>query len=180
MRILKCNKLKWDIRWIIAHVIVIIGSIICGIVLFKLNNISNYVYNFADNYVFYVFNFKSGNMFLTHFLSELIYLYVVFFICYCTKLKFLALFVVFLRTLIATIYAIVLCTLFGAEGITVAIFVFIPAFLLSMFFLFFVCEQCREVCSPLCFAFPAILALLNSLILLLLVNVVFRVVIVIV
>ena len=99
MRIFKCNKLKWDIKCLISYAIVVILAIICGIVLFKINNISNYVYNFADIYIFYVFNFNSGSLFFSHFLSEIVYLYIVFLLVYFNKFKFFVYHILFIRAL---------------------------------------------------------------------------------
>ncbi len=180
MRIFKCNKFKWDIRFLIADAIVILGAIICGIVLYKMNSISNYVFDFANIYIFYVFNFTSGRLFVSHILSELVYLYVVFLLAYFTKLKILAYPLLFLRTLFTALYVVILCSLFGTEGIIVAVLVFVPSFICSVAFFIILREQCRQICSPYSFILPAVLALINSIILLLLVNVVFRVIVVIV
>lgn len=180
MRIFKCNKLKWDIKYLIAYIFVIIAAIICGIVLFKLYNISSYIFDFADSYVFYIFSFSSGRLFISHLLSEIVYLYVIFLLAYFTKLRFLAFPIAFIRALFAVVYAIVLCTFFGTEGIIVALIVFIPSFVCSLLFFILISEQCRQICRPLVFFVPAIAALINSLILLLLVNIVFRVVVIIV
>lgn len=180
MRIFKCNKFKWDIRYLIVDLIVILAAIICGIVLYKLNSISNYVFDFADIYIFYVFNFNSGRLFISHILSELVYLYVVFLLSYFTKLKILAYPILFLRTLITTLYVIILCWLFGTEGIIVAVLVFVPSFIFSVAFFIILREQCRQICPPYSYICPAVLALVNTIILLLLVNIVFRVIVVIV
>lgn len=180
MRIFNVSKLKWDKKYIIAHIIVIFTAIICGIVLYILNNINNYFYDFADVYVFYIFNFSNGTLFITHFLSELFFLYAVFAISYFTKLKFFVCPLIFFKTLFTALYTIVLCALFSTEGIVVVIFVFIPSFLLSVIALIFLSEQCKIICRPLCYFFPAILALISALIFLLLINVVFRFVVVIV
>lgn len=180
MRIFKCDKLKWDIKCLISYAIVVILAIICGIVLFKINNISNYVYNFADIYIFYVFNFNSGSLFFSHFLSEIVYLYVVFLLVYFTKLKFLVYPILFIRALFTVLYIIVLCAFFGTEGIIVAVIVFIPSFLCSLAFYLVLCEQCRQLCVPFAYLCPAVCALINSVALLLLVNVIFRVIVVIV
>ena len=180
MRIFKCNKFKWDLRYLIADSIVILAAIICGIVLFKLNSISNYVFNFANIYIYYVFNFNSGRLFLSHILSELVYLYVVFLLAYFTKFRILAYPILFLRALFTSLYIAILCTLFGTEGIIVAVLVFIPSFICSVAFLIILREQCRQICPPYSFICPAVLAIVNTIILLLLVNVVFRVIVVIV
>ena len=180
MRIFNCNKLKWDKKSLIAYFIVIIASIICGIVLFKLNNLSYYIYQFADNYVFFVFNFKNSSLFFSRFLGELFYLYVVFLLAYFTKLKFLAYPILFFKLLFSVLYSISLCVFFGAEGIIVAIIVFIPSTLFSIVTFILITEQCKQLCTPLVYACPAILALINSIILMLLVNLVFRVIVIIV
>lgn len=180
MRIFKTNKLKWDIRFLIVDAIVILAAIICGIVLYKMNNISNYVYDFANIYIFYVFNFNSGRLFISHILSELLYLYVVFLLAYFTKFKILAYPLLFLRTLFTSLYIVILCSLFGTEGLIVTILVYIPAYLCSVAFFIILREQCKQVCAPYSFICPAVLALLNTIILLLLVNIVFRVIVVIV
>ena len=180
MRIFNVSKLKWDKKYIIAHIIVIFAAIICGIVLYILNNINNYIYDFADVYVFYIFNFENGTLFFAHFLSELFFLYAVFAICFFTKLKFLACPLIFLKTLFTALYTIILCALFSTEGIIVVILVFIPSFVLSIIALIFLSEQCKIIRRPLCFFLPAIIALVSSLVFLLLINVVFRFIVVIV
>ena len=180
MRILKCTKFKWDIRFLIADAVIILGAIICGIVLYKMNNFSNYVLDFANIYVFYVFNFNSGRLFVSHIVSELFYLYVVFLLSYFTRLKILLYPLLFLRALFTTLYIIILCALFGTEGLIVALLVFIPSFIFSVAFFIILREQCRQICAPYSYICPAVLALINTIILLLLVNVVFRVIVVIV
>lgn len=180
MRFLKSTKFKWDVRFLIADGIVILSAIICGIVLYKINSFSNYVFNFADIYIYYVFNFNSGKLFISHIISELFYLYVVFLLAYFTKLKILAYPLLFLRALFTALYIIILCALFGTEGLIVTLLVFIPSFICSVAFFIIVREQCRQLCVPYSYLCPAVLALLNTIILLLLVNVVFRVIVVIV
>lgn len=180
MRIFKCNKFKWDIRYLIADAVVIIGAIICGIVLYKLNSVSNYVFDFANIYIYYVFNFTSGRLFLSHIISELVYLYAVFLLAYFTRLKLFVYPILFLRTLFTALYIIILCSLFGTEGLVVAVLVFIPSFICSIIFFIFLCEQCRQLCPPYSYICPAVLALINTIILLLLDNIVFRVIVVIV
>lgn len=164
----------------IAYIIVVILAIICGIVLFKLNNFSNYVFQFADIYIFYVFNFKNTSIFFAHLLSELFYMYVIFLLAYFTKLKFLCYPLTFLRTVFFVFYISLLCVFFGTEGILVALIVFLPSCIFSIGFLILLCEQCKELCNPFCYFAPAVVAIINSIILLLLVNVVFRVIVVIV
>ena len=180
MRILKCKKIEWNTKSLVIHGIVIIAAIICGIVLFKLNNISTYVFDFTDTYIFYVFNFNNGSLFLSHFLTELVYFYLIFLIAYFTKLKFLACPIIFVRALFAVLYSIILFSFFGTDGVCVALIVFIPSYLISLLFCIFLCEQCNQFCPPYSYICPAVLALINTLILLILVNLIFRIVVVIV
>ena len=180
MRNFSFKDFSCDKKYLIASLVTLLCSIICGIVLYNLNSISHYVYDFANIYIYYVFNFNSGKLFISHVLCELVYLYVVFLLAYFTKLKILVYPILFLRTLFTALYIIILCALFGTEGIIVAVLVFIPSFAFSVLFFIVLCEQCKQLCPPYSFICPAFLALLNSVILLLLVNVVFRVIVVIV
>lgn len=65
-------------------------------------------------------------------------------------------------------------------GITVAVIVFIPASFASLVLCFLTVELCKVIDKRYCFVLPAAFALINTLILVLLVNIVFRVIIVIV
>ncbi|MDE7453047.1 MAG: hypothetical protein K2N22_01410, partial [Clostridia bacterium] len=87
---------------------------------------------------------------------------------------------VFVRGLFFAIYAAILFELVTFGGITVAILVFIPTYLISLAFCWFVTDFCKVVNKKCVFVLPAVLALANSVIMVVLVNVVFRVVIVIV
>lgn len=180
MRIFNCDKLKWETKFIITSVVVIILSIISGIVLFKLSNFNDYAYDFADIYIFYIFNFKNGSLFLAHFLSELFYFYAIFLLCYFTKIKPLGYIILFIKTAFAVFYCAVLFAFFGSEGAMIAIIVFIPSFVVSLALLLVILEQCKYLYCPLAYFIPAICALITSLIFLLLINVIFRVIVVIV
>lgn len=180
MRIFNCKKLKWSKKFLIAYIIVIFAAIISGIVLYKINNVSTYVYNFADKYIFFLFNFKNGNLFLAHFLVALFFFYLVFLLAYFTKLRFISLFFIFFRCVFFVLYASVMCCFFGTEGIAVVILVYVPSFVLWLAMFLFIAEQSRCLCSPISFVFPAIMALLNALLFLLMVNVIFRAIVVIV
>lgn len=180
MRILKCAKLKWNYKSLIAYIITLILAIMCGVVLYKLNKYSVYAYNFADFYVFYIFNFNNWSLFLAHFMRDIFYLYLIFVICYFTKFKFLAYPIFFVRCLFTVLYTIILFALLGTEGAISALIVFIPSSLCSIALCIFFGDQSKELCTPFAFICPAVLALINSVILMLLVNVVFRVIVVIV
>ena len=180
MRNLSFKGFKWDKKYIIAVLITFLCAIICGIVLYIFVNIGIYFKNFAEDYVFYVFNFKNGNLIFPHLISELLYLYLFFLVGYFTKYKYLTLILVFVRGLYFTIYSAILIGFNSFGGITVAILVFIPASLISLFFCCFVVELCKCMNSKFIFVIPAVLAVINTIILLLLINVSFRFIIVIV
>lgn len=180
MRIFNCDKLKWDNKFVIGTIIALILSIISGIVLFKLSNFNNYAYNFADIYIFYIFNFKNGQLFLGHILSNIFYFYSVFLICYFTKLKALGYILLYVKALFGVFYCAVLFAFFGSEGMIVALIVFIPSFLVSLGLYLLILEQCRFLCRPFSYFAPAVCGLISSAVLMILVNLIFRVVVVIV
>lgn len=180
MRIFDFKKIEWDVRFLIAFAVTIVIAIISGIVLFKLATINYYFYNFADLYVFYVFDFNNGALFFSHLISELFYLYIIFAIAYFTKLKFLSLILVFIKSLFTVIYCAILCSVCGFAGTIVALLVFIPTSLISFALYLFMVEACKIINKKYVFFFPAVLALIDCIILLILVNVLFRIVIIIV
>lgn len=180
MRNLSFKDYKWDKKYLIAVTITFLCAIISGIILYIFVNINIYFKNFAENYIFYVFNFKNGNLIFSHFLSELLYVYVFFLIGYFTKFKYFTLIFIFIRGLYFAVYTAILIELNAFGGITVAILVFIPTSVISLIFCCIITETCKSINKKFVFIIPAVFAVLNTLILLFLVNVLFRVVIVIV
>lgn len=180
MRNLLFCKVKWDKKFLLAFMITLICSFICGIVLYKPVTISIYFRDFANIYVYNVFNFKNSSLFLSHFLSDIVYFYIFFAICYFTKLKFLTLFILYLKGLFFGIYFVLLLVASSVGGVLVLIFVFVPASLLSIAFCYIVSEICKSIDVRYVFFTPAVFALIDAIVLMLLVNVVFRVVIIIV
>lgn len=180
MRIFDFKKIKWDKRFLIYYTIVIIAAIISGIVLYITNNITTNFYNFAKNYIFVIFSFNNSSLFFGHFFSDLFYFYIAFLICYFTKLKFLSGILLFIKTFFTIYYLIVLFMLFSVEGIVAALIVFLPCFILWVVFFSFICMHSCAVVRPYVFYAPLVLALVDCVILLLLVNLVFRFIVVIV
>ena len=180
MRNLSFKEFSCDKKYVIASIITLICSIICGIVLYKLSNINVYFVNYANNYIFYVFNFKNSKLIFSHLLVELFYLYLFFLIAYFTKLKFSTLIILFVRGIFFAIYVAILFSLNSLGGVTVAILVFIPSAAVSMTFCALVADSCRIINKKIVFFVPLVCALVNTLLLLLLVNLLFRVIIVIV
>ena len=180
MRNLSCSGFKLDKKYLIAFIIALVCSIICGIVLYKCVNISVYFKEYSDNYIFFVFNFNNGGLLFPHFLSEIIYAYLIFLICYFTRFKYLSLIIVFIRGIFFAVYTTILFELSTFGGVTVAIFVFIPTTVTAFVFYFLIVETCKIINTKYVFFMPAVFAVINTLILLLFVNVIFRVIIVIV
>lgn len=180
MRFIDFKQIKCDRHLIIGTIIVLILAIISGIVLFKLTTINIYFIEYAELYVFYIFNFKNGSLFFSHLISELFYLYAFFLIAYFTKLKFLTLIILFIRSLFAVIYIAIMCCYCGVGGVIVAIIIYLPSFIISVILCIFVIDTCTVINKRILFFFPAILALADSLIVFLLINVLFRIIIVIV
>lgn len=180
MRNLSFKEFSCDKKYIIATIITLICSIICGIVLYKISNINIYFVDFANDYIFNVFNFKNSKLIFPHLLSELFYLYLFFIVAYFTKFKFLTLIILFVRGIYFAIYAAILFSLNSLGGITVAVLVFIPASVVSIIFCCMITETCRIINKKIVFFVPAIFALVNTLLLIILVNFLFKVIIVIV
>ncbi len=180
MRILSFKKEKWDKKFLIAFLITLVCSIICGIVLFKPVTVNFYFIDFAEEYVFNVFNFDNSSIFLSHFLSDILYFYIFFFLCYFTRFKYLTLVFLYIRGLFFGIYVSILIVVSSVGGILVAVIIFIPSTLISVAVCFFISDFCRCIDKKIVFFVPAVLALIDGLILILLINVVFRVIIIIV
>ena len=180
MRNLSFKEFSCDKKYIIASAITLICAIICGVVLYKLSNINIYFTNFANNYIYYVFNFKNSKLILPHLLVELFYLYIFFAIAYFTKFKFLTLLILFVRGIFFTVYAAILLSLNSLGGVTVAILVFIPATIISMVFCNLIADSCKIINKKIVLFVPAVCAIIDTLLLIILVNLLFRVIIVIV
>ena len=86
----------------------------------------------------------------------------------------------FLRGLFYGVYTALIITVGAFSGVIVIIFVFVPATLISLALCYFAGEFCIKADKKYCFFIPAALALIDLIIMALLVNVVFRVVIIIV
>lgn len=180
MRIFDFKKTDWDKKFIIAYIVTLILAIILGIVLYKIATFNSYFNNFANSYIYIVFNFKNASLFFSHFLSELFYLYLFFVIAYFTKLKYLNLAFLLIRSLFIVIYTIILCSVGGFGGCMIVILIFIPTSLVSITVCLLLTECCKIIDKKYIFFIPFIMALLISILMLILVNLLFRVVIVIV
>ncbi len=180
MRNLSIKGCKWDKKYFIAALVTFLCSIICGIVLYIFVNINIYFHRYAQDYVYYVFNFKNSKLIIAHLLSGLLFNYIFFLIGYFTKLKYITLVFVFVRGLFFAIYTGILIGLNAFGGVTVAVLVYIPATFISLTFCCITADVCRNFNKKYVFILPAIFALIDMIIMLLLVNVVFRVIIVIV
>lgn len=180
MRTLILNHHRLDQKYIISSILVIITAIISGIVLFITVGLNDYFYNFADIYIFYLFNFQNGNLFVSHFFSELLYLYAIFLIAYFCKNRYLILIPIFIKVFFSALYAAMLFAAFLTEGVLAAIIVFIPCCICSVFLYFVIGLLCYDNCKGFIFALPVIFALISSLCALVIINLIFRCIIIIV
>lgn len=180
MRIFEFKKCKCDKNYLFWLILAVIASIICGIVLFKISKYNIYFYNFASEYVYNVFCFNNGALFFPHFLAEIFYLYAFFCIARFTKFKYLTLILVVIRSVFASVYCAVLFTMCGIGGVTVCLIIYIPSFLISIAACYFVADFYCCVDKRYVFIFPFALAVLSSILNLLLINLLFRIIIVLV
>ena len=180
MRNLSFKGCKWDKKYFIAALIAFLCAVICGVVLYIFVNINVNFHRYAQDYVYFVFNFKNSKLIVSHLLSSLLYIYVFFLISYCTRLKYVTIALVFVRGLFLAVYTGILIGLNAFGGVTVAVLVFIPSTLVSLVFCCLTAETCKNFNKKYAFIVPLIFALIDMIIMLLLVNVVFRVIIVIV
>lgn len=175
----KC-KVIWDKKFVLAFLITLICAIICGIVLYKPVKSSIYLKDLAENYVYNVFNFKNSQLLLTHILTDVTYLYLILLISYFLKFKYLTLILVFLRGLFLGVYTAILGGLNSFGGIIVAIFVFVPSTLLFLVSCCIVAEFCNKFYKTYAICMPVVLAVIDCIIYAILINVLFRIVIIIV
>lgn len=180
MRFFNFYKKTCDKNYLIVCLVTVILAIICGIVLHICGGIGSFLFNFADNYVFCVLNFKNVKLFFSHIIVDLFYFYIFFLIGYFTKMKYLTCPVLFLKCLFAVMYSLILFSCFSVEGIITALIVFIPSFIISTLLCVIICDVCKCLKKSIVFIFAAVLALVSTLIMLILLNVLFRVLIIIV
>lgn len=177
MRNSSCDNPKWDKRYLLAFLITLFCSIICGIVLYKTIIGNVYFVDLASDYVYNVFNYRNAELIFTRLLSDLIYLYIIFLLCYFTGLKYLSLLLIFLRGLFFGLYLSILICINAFGGVIISLFVFLPATLISIFLCYLVADFCKVVNKKFVFLMPLVLALVDCLIYCLLINVLFRVII---
>ena len=180
MRNLSSNCFKWDKKYFFAFLITLFCAIICGIVLYKPVTYNTYFIDFTSEYVFNVFCYRNTELLLQHIISDLIYLYIIFLICYFTRLKYLTLVFVFLRGLFFGIYISILFGISSFGGAIVGIFVFIPATLVSVALIYIVAESCKIINKKYVLFMPLALSLIDLIVYAVLINIVFRVIIAIV
>ena len=180
MRIFNFKKIKFDKKYLLACLIAVILAIISSIVLYIFSGISIYTYNFADTYIYYVLNFSNVRLFFSHFAVDLFYIFSFFLIGCFTKHKYLTCPILFLKWFFAITYVIILFTCFSIEGIIVALVVFIPSFLISSLFCLYACDCGRCLKRKYALLFVLLMAVISTLLTLLLINVIFRILIVIV
>lgn len=171
---------KPDKKFLIAFAITLICAIICGIVLYKPVTCNEYFRNFTAEYVYNAFNFKNAAILLPHLLADLIYLYILFFICYFTKFKYAALSLIFIRGIFIGVYSVLLVAVCSFSGVLVLLLIFLPSNLIPIAFCLIIMECCKLFDKKFAVAVPAVFSVFSLIILILLLNVVFRIIIIIV
>ena len=171
---------KWDKKYFFAFLIAVICSIICGIVLYKpvISNI--YLRNLVCDYVYNIFNFKNSALIFPRLLVGLIYFYAVFILAYFTKFKYLTLIFVFLKGVFFGVYISIIMSANAFGGIVVGLIVYIPSSLISFALCYLIVEFFKTFDSKYTFFLPAAAAVLDTVIFVILINLVFRAVIAIV
>lgn len=179
MRIYKFKGLEIESWLVYAAMITSIIAIMSGIVLAIFIGVDNYFYNFADIYIYNIFNFKNGSLFVDRFLSELLIFYAAFLLVRATGKRALALVFTSLRLMFAFFYIAVLFSSFYTEGALIALIVLLPCCAISVFLIAVCAFTCRGKLKPIAYALPCILAVASALCLLLIVNLPFRAIVVI-
>ncbi len=177
MRAFSFFELRWDKGYIIAYIITIILAIISGIILCKITLMGIYLQNYAAEYIYYVYNFHNGTLALQRILYGLVYGYALFCIAYFTRHKFFVIPILFLKTGLCSIYAYLIITSSGFLGVLAVIFMFIPSAIFSLFLNIFLIENCKTFGKAVSPFLPLILTAIDTIIFLILLNIVFRVVI---
>ncbi len=168
---------SFDKRCLAAYVATAVTAIIFGIVLCKTIQTNPYMLNYATEYVYFVYNFRYASLFLPRLLFGLVYGYLYFLLAYCTRVRLLALPVLFLRCLMASVYSVLIVTATSFGGVLVAAIVYIPAALISFAVNVFIIETIRFFNRRAAPFVPAAGALSCAVAEWLLVNLLFRAVI---
>ncbi len=180
MRIFSFDKNYLDKRYIIAFIIVILCGTVCGIVLFNSAKINSYLKNFAQNYINNVYSFKNVSLIFPRLFCETAFCYLFYFLGRKTTVRFVCLPVVFLRALFIGLYTAMLFSCYSFGGAIVALLVYIPMSLVSLI-VYFACSQLsNSIDKKYRIVFPLALVLACVVIQVLLVNVAFRIIIIIV
>ena len=177
MRAFRFFELKWDKRYIIVYIVAIILAIICGVVLCKTTHMSLDLQNYAAEYIYYIYNFHNGTLVVQRILYGLVYGYALFCIAYLTRWKFFVVPVLFLKAGLSTVYAYMLISTAGFTGVMAVIFMFVPSAVVSLILNIFLIENCNSFGRGVAPFLPLIVTASEVIIFLLLLNVVFRVVV---
>lgn len=180
MRNFSLSSYKWDKKYFFAYLIAVTCSIICGIVLYKpvISNI--YLRDLVYDYVYNIFNFNNAALIFPHFLVNLIYFYTVFLIAYFTKFKYATLIFAFFKGVFFGIYITIIMSANAFSGIIVGIIVYIPSTIISFVLCYLVIEFCKNFDIKFALILPALVAVVDTIFFVILLNIVFRAIIAIV
>lgn len=180
MGIFSFDKKSLDKKYIIAYIIVVLCGTVCGIVLFKSAKVNGYLKGYAQNYVNYVYSFKNASLIFPRLFCETAFCYIFYFLGKKGAVRFLSLVVVFLRVLFVGLYTAMLFSCYSFGGAMAALLVYIPLSLFSLFCYFASVQFSCCVNKKYRIFFPLALVTASVILQLIVVNIVFRVIIIIV
>ncbi len=173
------SALKKNSNYYFAFIVAVSAGIVSGIILFKITDLTQFFCAFAQDYIKRVFEFDNGALFLSALFKEacvnaLAFIFGAVFI----KLKFLTVPVMFFRAAFASLYCAVMFVYCGFSGVMTGVVVYIPYTLLcfaggAMIF----SSSCFTLRRPV--LLPVAVTFAEALLLVILVNTVFRVIVVI-
>ena len=180
MRILSFDKIKFDKSFSIAFCAAFILSVIYGIVLCKTLNFNDYFLVYAKKYTKFVFEFNTFAIVLPYMFRELACSYAAFALSRSQKSKIFVVCIVAVRAVTSALYCALIFVRLGFEGIACAVIVYIPSSLFAVATYYFI-AHCRCVINKKYWLFcPAACVVAGCVLLIVLLNVVFRLFIVII
>lgn len=173
------SALKKNSNYYFAFIVAILAGIISGIILFKIADLTQFFCGFAKDYIKRVFEFDNGALFLSALFKEsCVNAFIFIFGAVFIKLKFLTVAVLFFRAAFASLYCAVMFVYCGFSGVMAGVVVYIPYTLLCF-------AGGVMIFSSSCFGLrrsallPVVVTVAEALLLIILVNTVFRVIVVI-
>jgi hypothetical protein len=175
------NLIKsFDKKFFILSLIAIICGTMCGIIVSLSTSIGNYLGKYATYYVKYIYKFNNEALLFPYLGHTLLFCFIFWVFSFLKPAKILSFIVFLVRSFFFGVYLILLITYGDVGGVIVILLVFVPMSVISILCCF-IClnSKCFHL-QKLSFLLPLCLSLAAFLIFVLLLNVIFRFVVVIV